>query len=120
MLFGELADRSGGRLDPRGCDRVEESGNDGFLQAFAAEGLACFAGGVQVTATHACIAVAALAGIGDLHPSPAAPAAHEALQQCWALARGAACLTPTGHVRSQPLARSEVFIPTDIARMVIW
>src|SRR5215211_539010 len=60
-----------------------------------------------------------VAGIGDLHPPPALPAAHDALQQADALARGAAALAGLNHVAAQRLARGEVVVPADIAGMVL-
>src|SRR5450755_2009804 len=59
------------------------------------------------------------AGVRDLHPPPAPSAANDALQQRGALARGAATLAATDHVRSQPLAAGQVLIPGHIAGMVI-
>src|SRR5262249_43981062 len=63
--------------------------------------------------------VAAVARIRDLHPSAAAPAADQALQQRVALAGGAASLPAGSHVRGELRSRGEVLIPTDIAVMVL-
>jgi hypothetical protein len=78
-------------------------------------------GAVQVVGAHAGIArdAAAGAGIGDLHPPPAVPAAHESLEQATALAGGAAAFPGLNHVAAQPLARLEVLAPGHIAGMVL-
>ena len=76
---------------------------------------------MEVKAAHARIADAAavVARISDLHPPPATPAAHQPLQQRTALARGAAALAARPHVGAQSLAGREVFLPGDIAGMVL-
>jgi hypothetical protein len=42
--------------------------------------------------------------IGDLHPPPAVPAAHQPLEQADALTGGATALPGLDHVAAQPLA----------------
>ena len=80
------------------------------------------AGGVQVDGrarTRTGATVPPLPEYATCISPPAAPAAHQPLQQRGALARGAAALAARSHVRSQPLAGGEVLIPADIAGMVI-
>ena len=100
VLILELGDRAGGGGQPGGRDRFQERVDDGLLQSPAAEGLALRAGVMQSRATHARIPadLPAGAGIGDLHPSAAATAPHQPLQQRGALAGGAATFAARSHV----------------------
>ena len=86
--------------------------DDRLLQPAAAERLAARVGVVQHVAAHARIAadLPAGAGIRDLHPPAAAPAADQPLQQRRALAGGAAAFAARSHVRAQPLAGREVLV----------
>ena len=116
----DLADRLGRRAHAGRRDGFQERAGDRLLQPQPAERLAALSA-VEVVGAHARVAGRApvVAGVGDLHPSAAASAAQDALQQPAALARGAAALAARSHVGSQSLAGREVLIPADIAGMVL-
>ena len=101
VLVLELGDRAGGARSPRpGVTASRNASTTRFLQSAAAEGLAAGVGVMHHVAAHARIPadLAAGAGICDLHPSAAATAADQPLQQRGALAGGAAALAARSHV----------------------
>ena len=122
MLTLEFADRLGAGAHPGRRDRLKERSGDRVIQSLAAERLAWMLGAVVMKRAHARVGgrAAVAARIGDLHPPPATPAAHNPLEQRQALARGTAPLAARPHVLTQPLAGGQVLLPTDIPGMVLW
>src|SRR6188472_2692926 len=90
----ELADRFHRSAQPGRGDGLQEGARDRLLEPQAAERLARAVGAVELVGAHARIARHApvVARIGDLHPPPTTPAAHDALQQRDALTRRPATL----------------------------